>query len=129
MEFVSTGKCEQAFAGLKKCVLVAPILREPNWDLPFHIATDASDTAMGDVQYQLEDIKPYSIYYISKNLTPTELHCSVTKKEFIIVVHVINKFRHYIICYQIFVHTNHSAIHFLMNKLVTNGRVTRWLML
>ena len=41
----------------------------------------------------------------------------------------INKFQHYITRYQVFVHNDHSAILFLMNKPVTNGRVTRWLLL
>ena len=45
------------------------------------------------------------------------------------VVHVINKFPHYIIGYEVFVHTYHSSIRFLMNKPITNGRVTRWLLL
>jgi hypothetical protein len=45
------------------------------------------------------------------------------------VVHAINKFRHYITRYQAFVHTDHSNIKLLMNKPVTNPRVTRWLLL
>ena len=45
------------------------------------------------------------------------------------VVHSINKFQHYITGYEVFVHTDHSAIRFLMNKPVTNGRITRWLLL
>ena len=45
------------------------------------------------------------------------------------VVYSINKFRHYITGYEFFVHTNHSAIIFLVNKPITNGRVTRWLLL
>ena len=45
------------------------------------------------------------------------------------VVHAINKFRHYIIGYQAFVHTDHSTIKFLMKKPVTNPRVTRWMLL
>ena len=45
------------------------------------------------------------------------------------VVYAINKFRHYITGYEVFVHTNHSSIRFVMNKPITNGRVTRWLLL
>jgi len=78
---------------------------------------------------QLEDKKPYAIYYISKNLTPAELNYTVTKKEFLAVMHAINKFHHYITGYQVFVHTNHSAIHLLINKPITNGRITCWLLL
>ena len=72
---------------------------------------------------------PYAIYYTSKNLTPTELNYTVTEKEFLVVVHAINKFRHYITGYETFVHKYHSAIRYLMNKPITNGRVTRWLLL
>jgi hypothetical protein len=72
---------------------------------------------------------PYAIYFVSKNLSPTEVNYTVIEKELLVVVHAINKFRHYIIGYQAFVHTNHSAIKFLMNKPVTNLRVTRWLLL
>ena len=103
-------------------------MRGPNWKLPFHISTDASDTTLGAVLCQ-KDLVPYAIYYTSKNLTPTELNYTVTEKEFLAVVHAINKFRHYITGYETFVHTDHSAIRYLMNKPVTNGRVTRWLLL
>ena len=45
------------------------------------------------------------------------------------MIFAINKFRHYIIGYEVFVHTDHSAIKYLMNKPLTSGRVTRWLLL
>ena len=91
-EFVWTGKCEKAFLKLKIFITTAPILRGPKWELSFHIATDASDMDMGVVLGQLEEKKPYAIYYISKNLTPIELNYTVTNKEFLAVVHAINKF-------------------------------------
>jgi hypothetical protein len=53
------------------------------------------------------------------------LNYIVTEKEFLAVVHVINKFCHYIIGYEVFVHTDHSTIRFLMNKPIANGQVTR----
>ena len=83
---------------------------------------------MGAVLGQ-KDLIPYAIYYTSKNLTPTELNYTVTENELLVVVHAINKFRHYITVYETFVHTDHSAIRYLMNKPITNGRVTRWLSL
>ena len=45
------------------------------------------------------------------------------------VVYSINKFCHYITGYEVVFHTDHSAIRFLMNKPITNGRVTHWLLL
>jgi hypothetical protein len=108
---------------------VAPILRGPNWDLPFHISIDSFDTAIGGVLGNKEDQWSYVIYFVRKNLSPAELNYTVTEKEFLAVVHAINKFRHYIIGYKLFVHTDHSTIIFLMNKPITNGQVTRWLLL
>jgi hypothetical protein len=106
-----------------------PILRGPNWSLPFHISTDASNSALGVVLGQKENQIYYAVYFISKNLTPAELNYTVTEKEFLVVVHAANKFRHYITGYKVFVHTDHLTIRFLMNKPITNGRITRWLLL
>eukprot|EP00253_Pinus_taeda_P013845 PITA_13845 len=122
-------KCERAFNDLKKLVSIAPVLCGPNWDLPFQISSDASDTAIGAVLGQEEDKKPYAIYYISKNLSPAELNYTVTEKEFLVVIHAINKFRHYITGYPVILYTDHSSIKYLANKPVTNGRRTRWLIL
>eukprot|EP00253_Pinus_taeda_P006977 PITA_06977 len=107
----------------------APILRGPNWNLPFHIFTDASDTAVGASLGQKEESCTYAIYFISKNLTPAELNYTVTEKETLAIIYAVNKFRHYITGYEVFVHTDHSAIKHLMNKPITSGRVTRWLLL
>ena len=64
-----------------------------------------------------------------KNLTPAELNYTVTEKETLAIIYAVNKFRHYITGYEVFVHTDHSAIRNLMNKSITSGRVTRWLLL
>jgi hypothetical protein len=128
-EFKWTNFCQEAFNTLKNQVSTAPILRGPDWTLPFHISSDASDTAIGAVLGQEEDHLPYAIYFISKNMSPAELNYIVTEKEFLAVIYAINKFRHYITGYSTFFHTDHSAIKYLMNKPITNARVTRWLLL
>ena len=127
-EFNWDSECQFAFETLKRRISEAPILKGPNWKLPFHISMDASDSSLGVVLGQ-KYLTPYTIYYTSKNLTPTELNYIVTKKEFLVVVHAINKFKHYITSYENFVHTDHSAIRYLMNKPITNGRITIWLLL
>ena len=53
----------------------------------------------------------------------------VTEKEFLAVIFAINKFRHYITGYEVFVHTDHSMIKYLMKKPLKSDRVTRWLLL
>jgi len=97
--------------------------------LPFHISFDTSDLVICAALVQEENKQSYAIYYISKDLSSTELNYTVTEKEFLAVIFAINKFRHYITGYEVFVHTNHFAIEYLMNKPLTSGRVTRWLLL
>jgi hypothetical protein len=118
-----------AFVGLKKKISTTPVLRGPNWKIPFHMFTDALDITIGTILGQEEEKKPYAIYFISKNLTPTESNYTVTEKEFLAVIHAINKFCHYIISYQVILYIDHSTIKYLANKPITNGRVTRWLLL
>jgi hypothetical protein len=129
VEFEWSDKCNVAFARLKKLISTTPVLRGPNWKIPFHISTDASDISIDVVVGQEEYKKPYAIYFISNNLTPAELNYIVTEKEFLAVIHVINKFRHYITGYPVILYIDHSTIRYLGNKSITNGWVTQWLLL
>jgi hypothetical protein len=49
VEFQWSNKCYVAFSGLKKLISTTSVLRGPNWQIPFHISTDASDIAIGVV--------------------------------------------------------------------------------
>ena len=82
VEFQWIESCQNAFEILKAKLSVAPILRGPDWTLPFHISTDASDTAIGGVLGQKEGQSSYVIYFISKNISPAELNYTITEKEF-----------------------------------------------
>jgi hypothetical protein len=54
VEFYWDEQCQISFEILKKKLSSAPALRGPNWSLPFHIYTDASNTALGAVIGQRE---------------------------------------------------------------------------
>ena len=113
---------------MKEKLVHALVLRGPNWSIPFHIYSDVLDLAIGVALGQEENKQSYVIYYISKNLSSVELNYTVTEKEFLAIIFATNKFRHYITGYEVFVHTDHSVIKYLMNKPLTSGRVTRWLL-
>ena len=57
------------------------------------------------------------------------MNYTVTEKEFLVVIHAVNKFRDYITGYLVILYTDHSAIKYLANKPITNDRITRWLIL
>ncbi|KAL6351343.1 hypothetical protein AAG906_035135 [Vitis piasezkii] len=47
--FVWDEKCQKSFEELKQFLTTAPIVRAPNWKLPFEVMCNASDFAMGAV--------------------------------------------------------------------------------
>ena len=71
---------QRAFEQLKRALLEAPVLRLLNVDVPFRVATDASDFAVAGVRLQQvdggkHDSAWYPAAYASRKLTPrAELH-------------------------------------------------------
>eukprot|EP00253_Pinus_taeda_P016982 PITA_16982 len=74
VEFKWTDDCQRALNELKDKLVSAPILRGPNWALPFHIHTDASNKAIGAALGQVEEKLPYAIYFVSRNLSKAEMN-------------------------------------------------------
>ena len=93
------------------------ILCGPNWSLPFHIHIDASDYTIETILGVKERVIKYVIYHINKNLQGVKFNYTIIEKELLVVIYALNKFRHYISGYEIFVHIDHSTIKYLMNKL------------
>jgi hypothetical protein len=116
---------QQAFKTIKEKLSTALVLQGPNWALLFHIHIDASDNSIGAVLGQDEEKKLYSICFISKKLVGAKLNYIVTENELLAVVHALIKFTHYVTRYKVFVHTDHVAIRYLMNKPDINGRMIR----
>lgn len=129
MEFNWTFACHEAFLKLKHALTETPVLKGPNWSLPFHIHTNAFDYAIGAILGKKVDNLENAIYFISKNMQGPELDYTATEKEMLAVIYALNKFRHYIIGYKIYVHTDHTTIRYLMNKPSITGRLARWLLL
>ncbi|RVW12692.1 Retrovirus-related Pol polyprotein from transposon opus [Vitis vinifera] len=109
-KFVWDERCQRSFDQLKQFLTTAPIVRAPNWQLPFEVMCDASDFAIGVVLGQREDGKPYVIYYASKTLNEAQRNYTTTEKELLAVVFALDKFRAYLVGSFIIVFTDHSAL-------------------
>jgi hypothetical protein len=77
-EFVWNIPSQNTLETLKEKLSIAPVLRGPNWSLPFHISTDASNTILGSMLGKKENHISYAIFFVSKNLTPHELNYTIT---------------------------------------------------
>ncbi|RVW20213.1 Transposon Ty3-I Gag-Pol polyprotein [Vitis vinifera] len=105
-----------SFEELKLLLTTAPIVRAPNWQLPFEVMCDASDFAIGVVLGQREDGKPDVIYYASKTLNEAQQNYTTTEKELLAVVFALGKFCAYLVRSFIVVFTDHSALKYLLTK-------------
>ncbi|WJZ89404.1 hypothetical protein VitviT2T_008626 [Vitis vinifera] len=128
-KFVWDEKCQKSFEELKQFLTTAPIVRAPNWKLPFEVMCDASDLTMGAVLGQREDGKPYVIYYASKTLNEAQRNYTTTEKELLAVVFALDKFRTYLVGSSIVVFTDHSALKYLLTKQDAKARLIRWILL
>ncbi|RVW72205.1 Transposon Ty3-I Gag-Pol polyprotein [Vitis vinifera] len=128
-KFVWDEKCQRSFEELKQFLTTAPIVRAPNWKLPFEVMCDSSDLAMGAVLGQRQDGKPYVIYYASKTLNEAQRNYTTTEKELLAVVFALDKFRAYLVGSSIVVFTDHSALKYLLTKQDAKARLIRWILL
>ncbi|WJZ91147.1 hypothetical protein VitviT2T_010247 [Vitis vinifera] len=128
-KFVWDERCQKSFEQLKQFLTTTPIVRAPNWQLPFEVMCDASDFAIGAVLGQREDGKPYVIYYASKTLNEAQMNYTTTEKELLAVVFALEKFRAYLVGSLIVVFTDHSALKYLLTKQDAKARLIRWILL
>ena len=104
-------------------------MRAPNWQLPFEAMCDASDLAIGAVLRQREGGKPYVVYYVSKRLNEAQRNYTTTKKELLVMVYALDKFRAYLVGSDIIIFADHSALKYLLTKQNAKARLIRWILL
>ena len=85
----------QAFQELKKRMMEQPILKLPEWDQPFFIICDASQTGIGAVVAQEHDGFEHPIEYFSKSLTPSQRNYHSYKLEVLALVQALKAFDSY----------------------------------
>ena len=78
-KFVWGEDWQKSFEELKAHLTTAPIVRAPNWKLPFEVMCDASDLTIGAVLWQREEGKPYVVYYASKMLNEAQRNYTTTE--------------------------------------------------
>ncbi|RVW53297.1 hypothetical protein CK203_088499 [Vitis vinifera] len=80
-KFIWDERCQRSFEQLKSFLTTTPIVRAPNWKLPFEVMCDDSDFAIGAVLGQREDGKPYVIYYAMVFTDHSALKYLLTKQD------------------------------------------------
>ncbi|KAJ9545398.1 hypothetical protein OSB04_025105 [Centaurea solstitialis] len=128
-EFIFDEDCKKAFETLKEALVTAPVVTTPDWSQPFEIMCDASDWAVGAVLGQKKGKIFHPIHYASKTLNDAQINYTTTEKELLAVVFAFEKFRSYLMGIKVIVHTDHSAIKYLISKKDAKPRLIRWVLL
>ncbi len=105
---------------IKQKYIEASILISPNWQVEFHVHTNASLLVMGAMLfYNLTRINDQLVMYASRLLNKTKYNYSITKKEALVMVFVLHKNIHYSLG-----NVNHVALIYLVNKPEVLRRIT-----
>ena len=104
---------------MKKILAREVILAFPDFNKPFEIYTDASNTQLGAVITQ--DGKPIAFY--SKKLNPAQTRYTTTEKELLSIVATCKEFRTILLGQQITIYTDHENLTY---KHFNSDRVMRW---
>lgn len=113
-KFKWTEEYQESLDILKERMVTTPILIFLDWKLPFHVHVDASSIALGIVLAQPRGLLDHPIAFSSRKLSLAERNYTTTEREGLAMVYAL---------------TNHSAMKYLVNKLVLGGRICRWLLI
>ena len=112
-----------------------PILRQPEYNKPFFLATDASAYGVGAVLSQEGELHPrtkkptqHPIAYYSATFTPTERNYDIYERELLAILKVLEHWRPHLAATEIpvTVLTDHANLMFWKNPRKVNRRVARW---
>jgi len=111
---------------LKSRLASRPILRPPNYDLPFSVAVDASETCLGAVLFQVVDDVEHPICYLSRKLRAAERNYSTIEKEALALITYVKAFSPYFGAAPVTVWTDHSPLRYIESMSNQNAKLMRW---
>ncbi len=117
---------EEALRRVKASLTSEPVLRAPDFNCPFLLQTDASDTGLGAVLSQIQDGEEHPVIYISRKLTPAEQRYATVEKEALAVKWAVLELRYYLLGRKFTLITDHAPLQGMARAKDTNARVTRW---
>ena len=120
---------KKAFEVIKQALIQPPVLRFPDFNLPFILVTDASMQGIGGCLMQKDgkDIHPVAFYSRKwKTRCPNETNWSVVDKEAFAVVASLLHFRYLILGFKVTVFTDHKPLVELFKKPNLSPKRSRW---
>ena len=113
---------------LKQHLCQYPILQFPNFNEPFILETDASNTRIAAILMQLIDGNKIIIACASRTLPHAEKNYGVLEREALAIVYGIQYFRPYLFGRNFLVISDHDCVKHIQNFKNPQGRIVRWIL-
>jgi hypothetical protein len=120
--FLWTTAAAKAFQKIKSVLTEAPVLRMPNFDVPFEVACDASHSGIGGVLSQ----QGHPIAFFSEKLSDAKHRYSTYELELYAVVQSIKHWRHYLIHSDFILFTDHDSLRHINSQKKLSSKHARW---
>ncbi|MDM1593466.1 RNase H-like domain-containing protein, partial [Escherichia coli] len=121
--FQWSAKCQSAFDKLKSALVTYPVLKLPDFSLPFEVVTDASGFALGGALMQ----EGHAVAYESRKLRTHEKNYAVHDLELLSVVYALKLWRHYLLGQRFTLMTDHQSLKWIFTQKDLNMRQRRWM--
>ena len=121
---------QHAFEKIKECLLSSPVLVPPTPRCPLLLYLSISDTAMGCMLAQLDDLgKERAIYYLSKRMLKYECRYIMIERLCLALVWASRRLRHNVTKYSVLLISRLDPLRYLFDRPILTSRLTRWLVL
>jgi hypothetical protein len=117
---------QQAFDKVKEALVKAPTLLTPIPGMPYYLATDASDVAIGASLEQEVDGVRRPVAFASRLLTDTELKRPVIDREALAILWACEKFSSYLLGATFWIESDHEPLKWLYETAAVKGRLSHW---
>ena len=123
---VWTDETDKAFNQLKDILCKDRILKLPDFDRPFVLRTDASDTGLGAMLLQKYDDVFFPVAFASKRLAMAQVAYAVVERECLAIVWSVEHLSVYLYGRDFVIQTDHQPLAFLRTSKLSNPRLLRW---
>ena len=117
---------QKAFEFIKDSLTTVPLLVYPNYNKPYTLYTDASDTCIEACLTQTCDSDEKPIYYLSHKLSKSQCKWSTVEKEAYEIHFALQKLDYYLLNALFIIKTDHKPLIYLLESGMQNKKIQLW---
>jgi hypothetical protein len=128
--FIWDERAQDSFNTLKKALVSVPLLKSLDYSRYYLLYIVVSQETIGMVLVQEDDkLHEHVIYYLSRNLVGPEINYSHVEKLDLVVIHVVQRLRHYILLCKTTVFVDVNPFQYVLSRHIIGGKYNKWIVI